>query len=90
MGPPPRPEPLLVSEEDITKVMEQLDKVQLSQQEIKEESKRLWRKRSTKEAEKERVTRQLEQLHEERKLLHEQMLVLKSELQQLRLWRQGQ
>ena len=35
------------------------------------------------------MTRQLEQLHEETKLLHEEMLVLKNELQQLRLWRQG-
>ena len=50
MGLPPRPEPLLVSEEAITKVTQELDKVRLSQQEIKEESKRLRRKRVTRKA----------------------------------------
>ena len=73
-------------EESISKVMQELDEMRLKQQKIEEEREQLMRKRPNKDTEKERVTRQLEQLHEKSKWLHEEMLVL----QQLRLRVHGQ
>jgi len=74
VGPPPRPQPLLNTDEAISEVMQELDEMRLTQQEINEERKRLWRKRPTKEAEKEQVARRLEQLHQKSKCLHEEAL----------------
>ncbi len=86
MSPPPRPEPQVVLEGSISKVMQDLDEMRLKEQKIEEEIEQLMQKRLTTEGEKERVALRLEKLHEKSKWLHEEKMVL----QQLRLQLHGQ
>ena len=70
----------MVLEDPISEAMQELDEVRLTQQKIEEERERLVRKRPRKEAEKERVTRQLEQLHEKSQWLQNEKRMLELEL----------
>ena len=87
VGAPPRPQLARVLEERIIAVLQELQEMRLTQQEIQVDAERLARKRPAKELEHEQVARLLDQLHKKSRRLHGENMVLSNELQHLLLRR---